>query len=212
MTTAWARRAWYTLLATLVGPLCLSAQSAGAGASARVPAIPAGRVLYTFCRADLAESWVRNDAIGTDTLAKETASAAVASTGSQPAPPCDPPPPTLPPGFLGYTFCRDGVAETWIRQDVVGSDRLAEIQAHEAVHRQQAAGYGRCEAFFATLRSARRIVEVEIPAYCAQLDVATRAGGDREALKREYALRISAQSGAMENRLDVLLAFRRACP
>ena len=34
---------------------------------------------------------------------------------------------------------------------------------------------------------------------------------DADSLQREYALRISAQAGAMENRLDVLEMFRRDC-
>jgi len=119
--------------------------------------------------------------------------------------------PPIPAGYLGYTFCRNGVAETWLRADLVGTDRAAEVLAHEAVHRSQASQAPSCEAFYSTLRSARRVIEVEIPAYCAELKVAVAHGEDRGALLRDYALRISAQSGAMENRLDVLTVLRQRC-
>lgn len=122
--------------------------------------------------------------------------------------PADPP---IPAGYLGYTFCRNGLAETWLRADLVGTERAAEVLAHEAVHRRQAGEARTCEAFFSTLTTARRVIEVEIPAYCAELDVAVAHGEDRDAMLREYALRISAQSGAMENRLDVLTALRKGC-
>lgn len=119
--------------------------------------------------------------------------------------------PPIPDGYLGYTFCRNGLPETWLRADVVGTPAAAEVLAHEAVHRRQAQQGPSCDAFFAGLTSARRVIEVEIPAYCAELVVAVSRGGEREALLRDYALRISAQSGAMENRLDVLTNLRQAC-
>ena len=128
--------------------------------------------------------------------------------GEQPTLGRDPP---IPAGYLGYTFCRNGLAETWLRADLVGTSQAAEVLAHEAVHRRQAAEGAGCEAFFAGLASARRVIEVEIPAYCEELGVAVVRGGDREDLLRDYALRISAQSGAMENRLDVLTRLRSAC-
>ena len=117
--------------------------------------------------------------------------------------------PPIPNGFLGYTFSRNGLPETWLRADLVGTPQAAEVLAHEAVHRRQAAAD--CDGFFAGLTSARRVIEVEIPAYCAELTVAVARGADREAMLRDYALRISAQSGAMENRLDVLTSLRHAC-
>jgi hypothetical protein len=119
--------------------------------------------------------------------------------------------PPIPAGYLGYTFCRNGLAETWLRADLVGTAQAAEVLAHEAVHRRQAGAGPGCDAFFASLGSARRVIEVEIPAYCEELAVATARGGDRDSLLRDYALRISAQSGAMENRLDVLTRLQAAC-
>ncbi len=117
----------------------------------------------------------------------------------------------IPPGYVGYTFCRNGLAETWLRADLVGTPQAAEVLAHEAVHRRQAGEAVTCEAFFGSLTSARRVIEVEIPAYCEELTVAVARGAARDAMLRDYALRISAQSGAMENRLDVLTMLRRAC-
>ena len=119
--------------------------------------------------------------------------------------------PAIPNGYLGYTFCRAGLAETWIRADIVGAPQAEEVLAHEAVHRRQAGEAPSCEAFFAGLTSARRVVEVEIPAYCAQWRVVERRGADRDATFREYALRIFAQAGATENRLDVLALLRSEC-
>ncbi len=119
--------------------------------------------------------------------------------------------PPIPAGYLGYTFCRNGIAETWLRADLVGTIQAAEVLAHEAVHRRQSGEAASCEAFFASLISARRVIEVEIPAYCGELGVAVARGADRDAMLRDYALRISAQSGGMENRLDVLTALRARC-
>ncbi len=129
--------------------------------------------------------------------------------GREPATPRRAPP--IPAGYLGYTFCRNGLAETWLRADLVGTPEAAEVLAHEMVHRRQAGGGAGCDAFFAGLTSARRVIEVEIPAYCAELAVAVARGAEREVLLRDYALRISAQSGAMENRLDVLIRLRAVC-
>jgi hypothetical protein len=113
--------------------------------------------------------------------------------------------------FLGVTRCDSGQAVTAIRDDVRRSDLQAEIEAHEAVHRQQAETFGGCEAFLASLTTARRIIESELPAYCAQWKVAVARGADSAATRLDYAWRISAQSGAMENRLDIARRFRDEC-
>jgi len=113
--------------------------------------------------------------------------------------------------FLGVTRCDSGQAVTEIREDVRRSDLRAEVEAHEAVHRQQAAAYGGCEAFLSSLTTARRIIESELPAYCAQWKVAVALGADSAATRLDYAWRISAQSGAMENRLDIVRRFRDEC-
>ena len=113
--------------------------------------------------------------------------------------------------FLGVTRCDSGQAVTDIREDVRRSELRAEVEAHEAVHRQQAAAYGGCEAFLASLTTARRIIESELPAYCAQWRVAVALGADSAATRLDYAWRISAQSGAMENRLDIVRRFRDEC-
>jgi hypothetical protein len=113
--------------------------------------------------------------------------------------------------FLGVTRCDSGQVVTEIRDDVSRSELRAEIEAHEAVHRQQAAAFGGCEAFLASLTTARRIIESELPAYCAQWKVAVARGADSAATRLDYAWRISAQSGAMENRLDIARRFRDEC-
>ncbi|HEU4953766.1 MAG TPA: hypothetical protein VFT28_04300 [Gemmatimonadales bacterium] len=113
--------------------------------------------------------------------------------------------------FLGVTRCDSGQVVSEIREDVRRSDLRAEVEAHEAVHRQQAAAYGGCEAFLASLTTARRIIESELPAYCAQWKVAVARGADSVATRLDYAWRISAQSGAMENRLDIARRFRDEC-
>jgi hypothetical protein len=113
--------------------------------------------------------------------------------------------------FLGVTRCDSGQAVTDIREDVRRSELRVEVEAHEAVHRQQAAAYGGCEAFLASLTTARRIIESELPAYCAQWRVAVALGADSAATRLDYAWRISAQSGAMENRLDIVRRFRDEC-
>ncbi len=113
--------------------------------------------------------------------------------------------------FLGLTRCEGGVAVSRLRSDVTDSILVAEVEAHEAVHRAQSAAYPNCEAFVASLTSARRIIEVELPAYCSQWQVAVARGADSAATRREYAWRIAAQSGAMENRLEILQRFEREC-
>jgi len=114
--------------------------------------------------------------------------------------------------FLSLTHCEAGRAVTQTRSDVRDSLVLAQLEAHEAVHRSQATAYPTCEAFVASIRSARRVVDVELPAYCAQWRVAVAQGADSVEERREFAWRIAAQSGAMENRLDILQRFRRECP
>jgi heme-degrading monooxygenase HmoA len=113
--------------------------------------------------------------------------------------------------FLSLTRCEAGRAVTHIRPDVRDSLVLAQLEAHEAVHRTQASAYPTCEAFIASIRSARSLVDVELPAYCAQWRVAVAQGADSIEERREYAWRMAAQSGAMENRLDILQRFRREC-
>jgi hypothetical protein len=116
-----------------------------------------------------------------------------------------------PDDFLGLTRCEAGRAITNLRPDVRDSMMVAEIEAHEAVHREQAAAFGSCEDFLATLTSARRIIDAELPAYCAQWKVAVARGADSSATRREFSWRIAAQSGAMENRLQVIQRFEQEC-
>jgi hypothetical protein len=113
--------------------------------------------------------------------------------------------------FLGITRCEEGVAVTVVRPDLRDSVLLAEVEAHEAVHRRQAAGFPSCEAFLASATTARHIIEIELPAYCAQWRVAVARGLDSAGTRREYAWRIAAQSGAMENRLSVAQRFEQEC-
>jgi hypothetical protein len=114
--------------------------------------------------------------------------------------------------FLSLTRCEAGSAVTHIRSDVRDSLLIAQLEAHEAVHRAQASTFPTCEAFVASIHTARRVVDVELPAYCAQWRVAVAQGADSVEQRREFAWRIAAQSGAMENRLDIVERFRRECP
>jgi hypothetical protein len=118
----------------------------------------------------------------------------------------------LPDDFLGLTRCEAGQAITEVRADIRDSLLRVQLEVHEAVHRRQAQGFASCEAFLASLGTARRIIEVELPAYCAQWRVAVAQGAEAAALRRDYAWRIAAQSGAMENRLEVLRRFEAECP
>ena len=113
--------------------------------------------------------------------------------------------------FLGVTRCEEGRAVTSLRPDVRDSMLVAEIEAHEAVHRDQAAAHESCDVFLATLTSARRIIDAELPAYCAQWRIAVARGADSAITRREFAWRIAAQSGAMENRLQVTQRFEKEC-
>ena len=113
--------------------------------------------------------------------------------------------------FPGVTSCEDGRAVSRIRADVQDSLLRVQLEAHEAVHRAQAAAFPTCEAFMAGLTTARRIIDVELPAYCAQWRVAVGQGAEPVETRREFAWRIAAQSGAMENRLQVVQRFEREC-
>ena len=113
--------------------------------------------------------------------------------------------------FLALTTCEAGAPITTFRSDVRDSLLVVEIEAHEAVHREQAAAHGSCDAFLATLTSARRIIDAELPAYCAQWKVVVARGADSATTRREFAWRIAAQSGAMENRLQVAQRFEAEC-
>jgi hypothetical protein len=116
-----------------------------------------------------------------------------------------------PDDFLGVTRCEAGRPVTRLREDIRRSDLRPEIEAHEEVHRRQAEAAGGCEAFLASLTTARHLIESELPAYCAQWKVAVARGADSSATRLEYAWRIAAQSGAMENRLDIARRFRDEC-
>ncbi|HWB41150.1 MAG TPA: hypothetical protein VG500_07830 [Gemmatimonadales bacterium] len=116
-----------------------------------------------------------------------------------------------PDDFLGLTRCEAGKAITRLRPDVRDSMLVAEVEAHEAVHREQAAAHGSCEEFLATLTTARAVIEAELPAYCAQWKLAVARGADSAITRREFAWRIAAQSGAMENRLQVTRRFEEEC-
>ena len=113
--------------------------------------------------------------------------------------------------FPGITSCEDGRAVSRIRADVQDSLLRVQLEAHEAVHRAQAAAFSSCDAFMAGLTTARRIIDVELPAYCAQWRVAVGQGAEPVETRREFAWRIAAQSGAMENRLQVVQRFEREC-
>jgi len=113
--------------------------------------------------------------------------------------------------FPGITRCESGRAISRIRADVQDSLLRAQLEAHEAVHRAQAGAFATCEAFVAGLTTARRIIDVELPAYCAQWRVAVGQGAEPVETRREFAWRIAAQSGAMENRLQVVQRFEREC-
>ncbi|MGH7580449.1 MAG: hypothetical protein ACREM9_09785 [Gemmatimonadales bacterium] len=116
-----------------------------------------------------------------------------------------------PDDFLGLTRCEAGQAITRLRPDVRDSMLASEIEAHEAVHREQATAHGSCEEFLATLTSARHIIDAELPAYCAQWRLAVSRGADSAITRREFAWRIAAQSGAMENRLQITRRFEEEC-
>jgi hypothetical protein len=72
--------------------------------------------------------------------------------------------------------------------------------------------YASCESFLAGLTTARRVIDVELPAYCAQWRVAVGQGADPVETRRDFSWRISAQSGAMENRLQIIQRFEAECP
>lgn len=189
-----------------------AARGVASRAAAIVVLTVAGFVAPALAHAQRAEG--RSDAGSPTSAATGRAATSPAAAESQAAPNRVLPAtalPGTPTGFEGYTFCRNGLAESWVRADKIGTPELEGILAHEAVHREQAAQFATCEDWLASLGSARRVIEVELPAYCAQLRVAVRRGGDAEELRREYAFRIAAQSGAMENRLDVLVMFKDRC-
>jgi hypothetical protein len=113
--------------------------------------------------------------------------------------------------FLGFTRCENGQAVTAVRPDIQDSLLRLEVEAHEDVHRQQAAEFASCEDFLGSITTARRIIDIELPAYCAQWKLAVARGADSAVSRREFAWRISAQSGAMENRLSIAQRFEREC-
>jgi hypothetical protein len=118
----------------------------------------------------------------------------------------------VPDDFLGLTHCEAGHAVTRMRADVRDTLLRAQLEAHEAVHRRQAEQFATCEAFAASLGTARQIIQVELPAYCAQWGVAVAQGVDTVDLRRDFAWRIAAQSGAMENRLQIQQRLEQECP
>ena len=113
--------------------------------------------------------------------------------------------------FPGLTFCQADSATT--RLSVAATDTLlrAQLEAHEAVHRAQAAASGSCATIFASLNTARKILDAEFPAYCAQWRVAVAQGAEPRETRRDFAWRMAAQSGAMENRLQMEQRMQNEC-
>ena len=70
------------------------------------------------------------------------------------------------------------------------------------MHRAQALAFGTCRGSLASPTTACRIIDSELPAWCAQWRVAVAQGGDSVVTRRDYAWRIAAKSGAKENRLQ----------
>ncbi len=110
------------------------------------------------------------------------------------------------------TVCESDQPVTRLRSDITDTLLLAQLSAHEAVHREQARAFGSCRGFLASLTTARRIIDAELPAYCAQWRVAVAQGADPVETRRDYAWRMAAQSGAMENRLQATERMERECP
>lgn len=68
---------------------------------------------------------------------------------------------------LGWTGCDDtGAVASWLRHDLTDAQR-AEIEAHEAVHREQSTRWPDCASYErAWRRDARLLMELEAEAYC----------------------------------------------
>lgn len=101
--------------------------------------------------------------------------------------------PWMPEGQYAVTFCRDGKAESWILASAAAGVHREALLAHEAVHRRQAERYTTCEEFYATITSPDRLIEVELPAYCAQLRIELRQGADSVSTAAEMALRLAVE-------------------
>jgi hypothetical protein len=118
----------------------------------------------------------------------------------------------LPSGYLGITQCApDGRVVSWLRADLDGT-RRAEVEAHEAVHRAQAARYPTCEAYQAAYRSSlARQVEFEAEAYCAGM-TAWVANGMSPDLARGHVMTHLAMLYMGASVTDVARYVTRWCP
>src|SRR5262245_18568417 len=106
----------------------------------------------------------------------------------------------VPEDFVGLTHCDSGRAVTRMRADIRDTLVRAQLEAHESVHRAQAGKFATCEAFTASVASARQIIDVEVPADCAQWRGAVAEGVDTMGMGRGYALRCCDEEWAVRTR------------
>lgn len=120
--------------------------------------------------------------------------------------------PWMPEGQYAVTFCRNGRAESWILASAASSVHREALLAHEAVHREQAAQFPTCEAFYASITTPERLIDVEIPAYCAQLGIEVAHGAALAATAREMMRRLAALAQQPSRARELEARLVKACP
>lgn len=115
----------------------------------------------------------------------------------------------LPPGAIATTYCLGGRVTSVINLEVVGTDSLEEIAAHEAKHREQMA---RSAPECPNLAEPTRLLAFEIEAYCASRPYRMRRGYSQAEVDEDYIARIQADLGRVYPPKAIELLYHNGCP
>ena len=120
----------------------------------------------------------------------------------------------MPPNTVAITYCVSGAGMRRIRSvldmGVLGSDSLAEVVAHEAMHRAQMARRpaGTCPDYGDPLVK----LADEIEAYCASRPVRMRRGFTKGEVDGSYIARLMVQFAGLVDAQELIARYFAGCP
>lgn len=117
----------------------------------------------------------------------------------------------LGPGALAETYCIGGRITSVINMEIIGTDSLAEIVAHETIHRAQIAGRstpGNCPPPL----TPAQLLQDEVEAYCGSRPFRIAQGFSKEAVDSNYISRLNNQLGRALPKFTISSTYLQSCP
>lgn len=112
----------------------------------------------------------------------------------------------------GVTVCVNGRPVSFVQLGL-DSRELADVQAHEAVHRAQYARHGEgCAPFDSVYATPKGMLEAEAEAYSAGLCASVALGADEARLRAAYVQTVYRLLGGGTMVYDIAMAFARYGP